>query len=233
MKSRHMLQNRWTLKTIISYLLLLKIICTLTEIIYLYLRDFGFCVPKAESINRNDLESQAMCLSLSYPFHTGNNFLKRWELMRLRGVNESQEFVQPGKRSYASHLVRILRWAYRRPRELGLFPAKNGGRWPPAERMRCMETSASQPGPARTQLLGLSVAWEQQREGHALRSHLEGSERTRREWANGPRATLWQLPAYTADWASLEHGNSYLCEHVNSILDNSPLLCLLSWQTAR
>ena len=34
------------------------------EIVYLYLRDFGFCVPKAESINRNDLESQAMCLTV-------------------------------------------------------------------------------------------------------------------------------------------------------------------------
>ena len=97
MKCRHMLQNRWTLKTIIGYLLLLKIICILIEIVYLYLRDFGFCILKAESVKGNDLESQAMCLSLSYPFHTGNNFLKSWELMRLRGVNESQEFVQPGK----------------------------------------------------------------------------------------------------------------------------------------
>lgn len=210
-----MLQNRWTLKTIIGYLLLLKIICILIEIVYLHLRDFGFCVPKAESINRNDLESQAMCLSLSYPFHTGNNFLKSWELMRLRGVNESQEFVQPGKEVLClppcSHLALGRQKAQRALEEArteGLFPAKNGGRWPPAERMRCMVTSASQPGPAWTQLLGLSVAPKQQREGHALRSHLEGSERTRREWANGPEATLWQLPAYTDDWASLEHGNS-------------------------
>ena len=77
--------------------IVIKIICILIEIVYLYLRDFGFCILKAESIKGNDLESQAMCLSLSYPTHTGNNFLKSWELMRLRGVNESQEFVQPGK----------------------------------------------------------------------------------------------------------------------------------------
>lgn len=68
----------------------------LIEIVYLDLRDFGFCIPKAESMKGNDLESQAMCLSLSYPFHTRDNFLKV-ELTRLRGVNESQEYVQPGK----------------------------------------------------------------------------------------------------------------------------------------
>lgn len=50
----------------------------LIEIVYLDLRDFGFCIPKAESMKGNDLESQAMCLSLSYRFHTRNNFLKNW-----------------------------------------------------------------------------------------------------------------------------------------------------------
>lgn len=104
-----------------------------------------FCVPKAESINGNDLESQVMCLSLSYPFHTGNNFLKSWELMRLRGVNESQEFVQPGKEVLwlppCLHLALGRQKAQRALEEArteGLFPTKNGGRWPPAERMRCM-----------------------------------------------------------------------------------------------
>lgn len=217
MKCRHMLQNRWTLKTIIGYLLLLKIICILIEIVYLYLRDFGFCILKAESIKGNDLESQAMCLSLSYPFHTGNNFLKSWELMRLRGVNESQEFVQPGKEILCLlpclHLALGRQKTQRAPEEAkreGIFPTKNGRQWPPAERMSCMVLSSSQPGPAWTQLLGLSVAQKRQRDGHILWSHLKVSERTRREWTNGPGATLWQLPVYTDGWASLEHGSSNL-----------------------
>ena len=58
--------------------IVIKNICMLIEIVYLDLRDFGFCIPKAESMKGNDLESQAMCLSLSYPFHTRNNFLKNW-----------------------------------------------------------------------------------------------------------------------------------------------------------
>ena len=280
------------------------------EIVYLYLRDFGFCVPKAESINRNDLESQAMCLTVipfphwkQFPQELGVDEAERseWEsricAARERGPMPPTLFAScagqtegPGssggsknrraidfwtlwekarvgcfKRTALKH-VYYLGWnrspaqggcmrqvpgpgALGRPRGIGwrgrwerglglgihvypwlihvnvwrkplqyckvisfqlIIKKKNGRQWPPAEKMRCMVTSASQPGPARTQLLGLSVTQKQQREGHTLRSHLEGSERVRREWANGLGATLWQLPAYTDDWASLEHGNSNL-----------------------
>ena len=114
--------------------------------------------------------------------------------------------------------------AGRRPRELWrkqeqrrcTFPTENGGKWPPAERACCTAPGASQPGSAWPQLLGPTVAQKQQCDGHALRSHLRVSERTRREWANGPWGQL-VVATCVYRWLSIFGAwtQQSLCGHVN------------------